>query len=205
MTADNTISSSNHSIWPGKLTFALLCLTVALPMLAAYWVYHTASAIPDSTVNKGKLIVPATTLTTLPIKQASGQASPWLDGRKWRMVTIVDDHCNSNCMQNLYNSHQVHVRLAKDAERIERFLLLLTDTPNAIKLPEIAKNDPGLQIITSQPQSWQSAFADTSLQDVSDALILVDQQGFAMMSYSDANTGSDVLDDLKRLLKYSYE
>ncbi|BFM04819.1 hypothetical protein [Halioxenophilus aromaticivorans] len=205
MTAENAIPEPRQSLWPGKLTFVLLCLTVAMPMVTAYWVYNNASAIPDGTVNKGLLIVPATQLKDLSVSDSEQLPSQWLNSRKWRMVTVINGQCDSRCMQNLYVSHQVHVRLAKDAERIRRFLLVVSDNPNIKALPEIALNDSGLQIITIRTQPWQNAFADTSLINAFNSLMLVDQEGFAMMSYSDVNTGSDVLDDLKRLLKYSYE
>ena len=173
-------------------------------MLAAYWVYHTASAIPSDTINKGLLIVPATQLkdvSTVPAK--SSLTDHWLAERKWRMVTVINGECDAQCMQNLYHSHQVHVRLAKDAERIQRFLLLVGDATSIQQLPEIAVNDSGLQILSVPAQQWQSTFANTSIIDANNTLMLVDQQGFAMMSYSAVNTGSDVLDDLKRLLKNS--
>lgn len=205
MTTENTAAHAKAIAWPGKLTFILLCLTVALPMISAYWIYQNGTAIPKGTINKGHLITPATQLNSLDFYSLEGQASNWLNSRNWRMVTVIDGNCDAVCKQNLYQSRQVHVRLAKEADRIQRLLVIVSNTPDAALLPEIAANDSGLTIVSVANQAWSAAFNRSDVANFNNSLMIVDQDGFAMMAYSPDHSGSDVLDDLKRLLKYSYE
>lgn len=205
MTTENTAAPHGQIAWPGKLTFVLICLTVAIPMLAAYWIYNNNDAVPKGTINKGQLIVPATHLGTTNYRQTTGSELDWLSARKWNMVTVTDGTCNEHCQQNLYYSRQVHVRLAKEAERIQRLLLIVNDNPNFNNLPEIAMNDSGLTVASITPRKWQELFTNSMPSNATNTLMLVDQAGFAMMSYSKEHSGSDILDDLKRLLKYSYQ
>jgi len=206
MAAEHSIATSHsNSIWPGKLTLVLLCLTVALPMLAAYWIYESGTGIPEGTINKGDLIIPATSLQNLPVNDQQQNPANWLDGHKWRLITVTDNGCDSSCVHNLYVSHQVHVRLAKDAERVQRYLVVVANNPDFAQVPEIAQSDSGLTILTVTADAWRAEFGNTNYATPKNGLMVVDQAGFAMMSYQETHTGSDLLDDLKRLLKYSYE
>lgn len=205
------------------LTALLLIFTVVGPMVGAYLIYSTGSGIPQATVNKGDLLFPPVNVSHLPIDN-SGTVQTLLpaqteEKRKWRLVIPVSSSCDDACMANLYTTQQVQKRLGKDANRLERILVLLengndqtpaskssaAETDHQLTLPQHYFNN--LQIGSTELTEWQRYFSDTSALNSfqNDSVILVDQEGFAMMSYAKGFQGNDLLDDLKRLLRYSYE
>jgi hypothetical protein len=176
-------------------------LVVATPMLAAYWIFHSGSAIPTSTINKGELITPATQVGTLPYTEISPAA---MQGDiKWQIFTVATHRCDQACADQLYLSRQVHIRLAKEAHRIQRVLVLL-DAAEGAQAPSDYLADGGLQVVSLPQHQWQSAFSLAG-STAPAGITLVDQNGFAMMNYTTQHTGNDLLADLTRLLKYSYE
>ncbi len=205
-------------------TALLLIFTVLGPMVGAYLIYSTGSGIPEATVNKGDLLFPPVNVSHLPIDN-SGTVQTLLPGeaqekRKWRLVIPVSSSCDEACMGNLYTTQQVQKRLGKDANRLERILVLLehgkttennlntesdASVVDQLSLPQHYFNN--LQIGSTELNEWQRYFSDTSALNSfqNDSVILVDQEGFAMMSYAKGFQGNDLLDDLKRLLRYSYE
>lgn len=206
MNAEQVIAVPSQGKSLGRFTLLMLCLTIAAPMLAAYWIFQSGNGIPTSTINKGSLIQPATVIEQLNVTNVTG-ADHWLAERRWRVATVTHNQCDQQCLDNLYISHQVHVRLAKEAHRIQRLLVIVSPTAqNASSLPESVRNDSGLNVVTVTPAAWQASFSNSSLNAQTDkGIVLIDQENFAMMHYNEAHSGSDLLDDLTRLLKYSYE
>ena len=202
MTSTSAQSAPNdRQVTIGRATLILLMLTVATPMLAAYWVYFTGDA-PTSTINKGVLITPATQVNQLPYKALGDSKIPSLTDKHWRVFTLATGECAELCNEQTYIARQVHKRLAKEAHRIQRFLVLLDYNGSA--LPTEVSADSGLIVVNLPSQDWQATFAASGA-EAPGGITLVDQDGFAMMSYGQEHTGNDFLDDFKRLLKYSYD
>ncbi len=214
MTIENTLPVNNAAPITGKLVLVLLFLAVATPMLAAYWIFFTGQGIPSNTINKGTLLSPATTVLSLPIHTSQHhdnqthnnhpQASTWANQKHWQILTVAEIPCAEVCLQQLYTARQVHIRLAKEAHRIERYLVLIQQQPNFHQIPNQAIEDSGLSVVSVTPSAWQQQFSGASLTP-NEHIVVVDQDGFAMMTYDANNSGSDLLDDLTRLLKFSYE
>ncbi|WP_317932823.1 hypothetical protein [Halioxenophilus sp. WMMB6] len=203
MALNPTLPASETAKGPGRLTLFFICLTVMAPMIGAYWIYESGRGIPQSTINKGQLIAPAVSIAGLTFFDQNHTALPWTDAHQWRMVTVSQGGCDKGCQDNLYVTHQVHVRLAKEAHRIQRLLLLVSNSPDFTQLPEAALVDSGLTVVSISPEAWAAANLQRS--DNASDIVIVDQEGFAMMRYDSRHTGNDLLADLSRLLKYSYE
>ncbi|GAA6168950.1 hypothetical protein [Sessilibacter corallicola] len=209
---NNNVLPKHTAQTRGRLTGIFLVITFAAPMLIAYWIYHTGMGIPDATVNKGTLLFPATDISSLMAKDSQGNTAAVADksSKLWRMIIPIDNQCDEACAENIYTTRQVHKRLAKESHRIERFLLQINDShidldPGFIRTLEI--EDPGLAIAQVNQSLWMNLFSDTNALNSSKtpSIILVDQEGFAMMIYNQDHSGNDLLTDLSRLLKYSYE
>ncbi len=195
-----------------KIMACLVVGVITLPMLIAYLIFKTGVGMPTTTVNKGELIVPATSLGELPLENQSRQRVDWLQtsvegDQKWRLLIVNDGKCGEACQSQLYKARQVHKRLAQKAGRVER--LFLTTSPNlSPEIQTLLSNEyPLMAVGVIEKHIWQSQFASSSLPNVinSEKIIVVDQQGYAMMNYGVEHTGGEMLDDIKRLLKYSYE
>lgn len=186
----------------------LLLAAISLPMIMAYVVFSTGWGIPTGTINKGDLVLPATSIESLPIVDREGRSVDLLAGKKlWRWLIIGSNQCEDQCQNNLYLSRQVHIRLGEKAIRLER-LYLNTDPRFSSEFSEqLSKEHPKLKQLHINSDDWSELISSTSAGDNAleeKSLFVVDQEGFVMMSYDRSHAGADLLDDIKRLLKYSY-
>jgi len=191
--------------WQG----ALVVSAIVLPMVLAYAIFKTGWAMPTGTVNKGDLLVPATAISGLTLLDQQGQVVDMLAGKKmWRMVIVASNDCDELCFQQLYTSRQVHKRLSEKSVRVERLFLNTSDTYSAKLKTSLDTDYPRIKQYRVSAASWSALMGNTNAADEplnGHSVYYIDQQGFAMMSYQPTHEGVDLLDDIKRLLKYSYE
>jgi len=183
-------------------------LTVSLiPLIGAYVAYYTGLGVPDHTVNAGTILSPATKLDTL-LAKANGQAPQFAQDRTWRIFIPFKGQCHENCQENLYLTRQVHVRLGKNAERIERYLVNLAGQNGHVFFEGLREEHPRLKLFELDPADWDNTFAATNLLDVNGDkafYLLSDPLGYAMMYYTSDNSGNELLKDLKRILRFAPE
>ena len=194
----------------GRLLASALMAVVALPMLIAYVFYHTGVGIPDEQVNEGFLLDPPQALAQWQPKTLSGEnwAVDPKAAKHWRFIIPVDADCSGACGDNLYLTRQVHVRLAEKASRVERIILLLDGEWSDEALEELAAKHPGTRLLRADRERVvQSLNATNRAGDplASGRYFLMDQEGYVMMAYSPEHTGNQLLKDIKRLLRYSYD
>lgn len=181
---------------------------IFIPMALAYVMFHTGLGVSSSTTNKGTLLNPPVALQELPLVDNSKTLQALFDedaSKRWRLLVPVTAACGETCQQNLYTTRQVHVRLAQKAYRVERILVAVEELPPQLE-QDLQKNHPNVvRVKTTKPQliAWLGAKVPASR--VTGEYYLVDQEGFAMMRYSVENTGQELLDDIKKLLKFTYE
>lgn len=194
----------------GRLMAAAIMLVIALPMLVAYVVYHTGIGMPARTVNNGELLVPPQPVAQLHLHAQDG--APWeiADERKrWRLLIPGYRQCDSQCQGNLYLTRQVHIRLGKEAYRVERFYVLLDDVLDEDTATLLTEEHPGLRVMRSSDARLQAMLANTQVASedpvAAGQYYLMDQQGYLMMVYSPAHNGNQLLADIKRMLKVTYE
>ena len=200
------IQASNRSnAWSGWLIVSI----IVLPMLAAWLIFTTGVGIPEATVNRGDLLQPPISLAELALKDEKGTPVAVPGERKiWRMVMVGNGECSRDCRDLMYKARQVHVRLGDKAGRVERLYLNTEDSYRADFKALLDAEYPHLLRAHVNAGQWQTLIQGSSVADRSllgTRLYLIDQQGYAMMSYGNQHQGGDLLDDIKRLLKYSYE
>lgn len=184
---------------------------ITVPMLAAYVIFKTGLGMPAGTVNKGELILPATSMESLQVINIDSESVDWLKtpsaGFKWRLIVMGDGQCTDICEAQIYKARQVHKRLADKARRVERIYLSTSAQLDPAFAELMALEYPRMSIGLVESSVVAALFANTNQTDVTggEKIIVVDQQGYAMMSYSEQHTGGEMLDDIKRLLKYSYD
>lgn len=192
----------------GRLTAAALMLTVALPMLLAYLLYTTGVGLPNTTVNEGELLSPPQVFADWTPRELDGDAWERPAGpKRWRLLVPIDGDCSGHCRDNLYLTRQVHLRLAQKAYRIKR-LLLVEGPMSANTANYLEVEHPGVELLRvdagAMSQSLTEAGRPSDAQ-VQGEYYLMDQDGFVMMAYNPGHTGEQLLKDIKRLLRYSYE
>lgn len=202
--APNNSNPDNQSLAkPNRLNGILIVLVITLPMIVAYLMYHTGWGIPTGTSNKGILLQPQP-LAELALQNNDSSLADLYpaETKKWRLLVPVSADCQETCQQNLYLTRQVHIRLAEKAYRVERILLLLAPA-SAETTETLAQDHPGVRIVESNLENLRAWL--NSVSEPEDYYYLIDQGGYAMMRYGNEHSGQNLLDDLKKVLKYTYE
>ena len=185
--------------------YAILLVTF-VPLVSAYIAYYTGLGVPETTVNNGYLLQPAMDIKPLFAAAADGETPNFKDNKQWRILIPVASSCNAACVNNLYVTRQVHVRLGEKAERVERIAVPVNGEEAAEYLKNIAVEYPRLQVVNIPASIWQNWWSGASVpaQNLSEHFyFLVDPQGFAMLLYNENNDGNQLLKDIKRVLRYS--
>jgi hypothetical protein len=192
----------------GQLQALLLMLVVALPMIAAYTIYHTGWGMPEGTVNKGTLLAPPLALSELAPHEQGERWDLTQEPKRWRYVIPGNAKCDKTCMDNLYLTRQVHIRLNEKAERVERIYLLLDDALSPELAAHIKAQHPLLRVMTVNRADFTQALQSSNFSDdpvAAGRYFLMDQEGFLMLTYTPEHTGGELLKDVKKMLKTSYE
>ncbi|MGS2718399.1 SCO family protein [Eionea flava] len=188
----------------------LIILIVAAPMVAAYIMFQTGWGVSLHTTNKGELINPPLPISALTLASDSQSIQSLVksssSAKKWRLLVLVDASCDDICQKNLYTTRQVHIRLAEKAYRVERVILSISADLPAVLEKQLADDHPNTQRIIASEQSLKQWLSAAGIQEnAREYYYLVDQEGFAMMRYNTSHTGQDLLDDIKKLLKFTYD
>ncbi|MGL6162252.1 hypothetical protein [Microbulbifer sp.] len=190
----------------GRFQAVSVIASVALPMLAAYIVFRTGVGMPEGTVNQGELLQPPRSIEHLPLLEPGGAPLDLLsESPKWRYLILPGGDCAAECEKLLYTTRQVHIRLGEKADRVER--LLVSAIPlSEERRAELREQHPRLRFAVQESAALDGLLRDTNRPRLERAsTLLVDQQGFAMMVYDNHHNGNQLLKDIKRLLKYSYD
>jgi len=191
------------------LMFAILIATIAL----GFFMMPSSQEERDrllgelGTTNHGTLLKPAKEITALSLLDENGAPWEFKDQKsKWRMLIIpAAGGCDSDCEQLLYLSRQVHVRLAKHSNRLERAFVATEGLPGPALSKEIADNHPHIRVLHTSAANlaaWLEGSGSRAAEGVAE-VVLVDTSGLAMMVYDKRHDGNDMLEDISHLLKYS--
>lgn len=159
--------------------------------------------------NHGELIRPPLQLSELaPTTNNSHNSTfPELWDKHWSLVIRGSGSCDQRCVDTLYLTRQLHVRLDKNANRAQR--VYLSDAPIAEELQTLLDAEHRyIKVAVASPaqlSALDTVLAKTGPEQASARFFLVDPQGWAMMAYLDHHEGGLILQDLKHLIKYSRE
>lgn len=197
--ASESATNTNRSRKP----LVIMLMVAVLPMVGAYFVYFTGLFMPESTVNAGRFLSPASSIQGLASEEEWGEIT---EDKKWRLLVPVPSPCSEACQQNLYTTRQVHIRLDQKSQRLQRIAVLSSSVSEADRQAIVAEH-PRLKLLDTSLETSRAWFAELSLPEglASDYYLLIDQEGRAMMAYDQAQHGNDVLKDLKRAIKFSID
>jgi len=197
-----------------KLPLWLIIFTTFAVMASGFLLFPNDDGQRDrllsvlGTNNRGVLLNPIILMEDMPLTDQQGEAWLWQEqAPKWRLLLPFVGSCEDACRDFLYTSRQVHIRLDKKTQRVKRVFLNLgaplDDEMNAF----LKREHPYLTVVRGELETFSALVGATNAQWSADTprLFLVDQQGVAMMYYTPEHDGSDLLGDLKHLIKYSPE
>lgn len=215
-----------------RLVLLTVAAIFLLPFLLAWWLnFGPWPWRPEAARNRGILIEPPVPVEQAGVRflvyppGEDGQADQWdsdpFHGR-WSMVYAGASGCSGACEAALVIMRQSWLALGKDARRVQRWFLV---TDGKLPGPAVLDEHPGLAVValTSDSSRASSGTLGVALATAWDSVVageatpgevtpgewapgwvwLLDPGGFVILSYGPSTTATDILKDMKRLLKYS--
>ena len=186
----------------GRKVLLLLAVVFVLPFTIAA-ILHLLDVRPTGK-SYGELITPPASLVIPTLQDA--HAKPFLAinwQKKWNIVMIDRDGCTDACQAAMHLLNNVHISLDKEYKRVQRILILPTETKSEV-LQDLQKKYPDLIILSGNDPSTVQ-FSD-KLESIAKArhIYLVDPLGNLMMQYAEQYDPKGLRGDLVRLLKSSW-
>ena len=183
----------------GRIIASLIFLTPIIVLLSSSAMFYSGYT-PEGTVNKGTLMPEPIQLSELRMDINSGPLKDEFPG-KWSIVQFVSGDCQDKCWDTLYSSRQINIRLAKDSDRVVRYLINV-DASNLsnISLEKIKNEYPLLNIGEIDSVSLPSVITE-KLQE--SPYILFDPLGNGILIYDSTLPSGELLKDLKKVLQNS--
>lgn len=179
----------------GRTQFLLLAVIFIGPLAIAAWMYFTGSAVPEGRTNHGALLQPIVPLAEVLPESALLQHG---EGR-WVLMYANPGACGEDCEFSLYTLRQSRLMLGREMDRLVRVFLHGETLPDTVSLGEqhqglVTLRDEGL-----------SDLLDSSRPDhlARGGYFLVDPLGNLVMYFPRDIDPSDMVEDIKRLLKQS--
>lgn len=180
----------------GRLQLALMSLVFLGPLILAAWLYFSGSGLtPEGRTNHGALLEPIVSIDdALPGSAVIEHG----DGR-WLLVYANEGACGEECEFALYTLRQSRLMLGKEMDRLERVFLHGDTAPDTVFLAEqhaglISISDSGLSGLLQNKKPAELAAG---------GFYLVDPLGNLVMYFHPGIEPSDMVEDIKRLLKHS--
>lgn len=203
MTQENTEAKANKLPWPVIIMLGMLTMVIGLGFFLSpksetdklWWVNLLG------TTNYGILLNPPVPVSVNEIQTSEGQ--PWsaFDNDTFKLVVINEGDCEEACQDMLLSTKQLHVRLNRDYEDVERAFL-----PKGIFVEQaqglVAELDDYTLLNPNQSKLLQD-LSTTNIPALNEGpvLLMIDPANLAMMAYTKEHTGSEVLEDLEHLLE----
>ena len=149
--------------------------------------FHFPNWAPTGTTNHGELISPSLDGIKMSTELAAFNT--------WVLIQPADSYCDDKCRKMLYLSRQVVTGLGKDANRVQRVVMMTRDAPDLME--HLKSEHPDVKVVTGVMTFKPIVALDAPV------LLLMDPNHNVMMLYSLDKAGKPMLRDLKHLLKIS--
>ena len=188
---------SPEAVRRGRLKLLALAVFFALPVVGG-WLAYLFDWTPHSPGNYGELIAPRTVpdATLLAVDGGEMRFSA-LRGR-WILVAFDRSACDAYCERKLYLMRQLRRTQGANMGRIERAWVL---TDAGVPQPRVLNAIKGTYVVRPAAAGFVAAFP--AGRSVTDHIYLVDPRGNIMMRYPRDPDPARMIQDLKRLMKYS--
>lgn len=181
-----------------RALYALIAVCLA-PVIASYLAYYVFP--PSGRTNYGDLIEPQRPVPALALKlnDGSGYDLKRLRG-SWLMVKVDAAACEQTCQQRLWLMRQLRTMTGKDADRIERVMLVTDAGPMETML---LREYDGTHFLRADRAELERLLPAEPGTRVEDYIYLVDPIGNLMMRWPRDADASRMKKDLSKLLKAS--
>lgn len=185
---DSSSDALSGKVMTSRKRLIALLLIAFVPMFIAYALFfHFPNWTPTGTTNQGELVTPSVDGTTMSEELATFGT--------WVLIQPIEGGCGDQCREMLYLSRQVVTGLGKDANRVQRVVLISTNIPDLME--HLGVEHPDVKVVSGMTTFKRIATGDGPV------LLLMDPNHNVMMLYSLDKAGKPMLRDLKHLLKIS--
>ena len=183
----------------GRLVASLIFLTPIIVLFASSAMFYSGYS-PQGTVNKGTLLSEPIQLSELQLDVVSGPLKDEFPG-KWSIVQFVSGDCTEKCWETLYSSRQINIRLAKNSDRVVRYLINVgANNLSNQSIKKISEQYPLLNTGIIKGDLLPLSVAK-KLQD--SPYILFDPLGNGILIYDSTLPSGELLEDIKKVLQNS--
>jgi hypothetical protein len=180
----------------GRLQLLLVAAVFLGPLLVAAWMYYGGGSVqPQGRTNHGALLEPIVNLAeALPDSAIHAHYQ-----QSWVLLYAHDTICDAACQDALYKLRQSRLMLGKEMDRLTRVFLHGNTPPDTVFL---AEEHAGL--VTIEEGSLTRLLNNKKPADLpANGYYLVDPLGNLVMYFRPDLDPSEMVDDIKRLLKLS--
>ena len=186
--------SEKKTTW-ARVQMLLIAAVFFGPLVVATWMYYSGALQPEGRTNHGTLLEPIVNIVAaLPESDVGKQGDGY-----WVLIYSNDGECAAACYDALYTIRQSRKMLGKEMDRLKRVFLHGESSPDTVFL---AAEHAGLITLRD---SDLSALLDTRRPVVQSAggYFLMDPLGNLVMYFGNEIDPSDMVEDIKHLLKLS--
>jgi hypothetical protein len=165
------------------------------PLAVATWMYYSGGLQPERRTNHGALLEPVINITEeLPAAEISKQGDGY-----WMLLYADNEDCMEPCKEALYTLRQSRKMLGKEMDRLKRVFLHGESSPDTVFLAAehaglITLRDHDLSLLLNNKKPATLAAG---------GYFLLDPLGNLVMYFEPETDPSDMVEDIKRLLKLS--
>lgn len=179
-----------------RLQLLLIALVFIGPLILAAWLYFGGTALqPEGRTNHGELLEPIVNIRDAVPESPLHEHN---DGR-WLLIYLNEGVCDAACEYSLYTVRQSRLMLGKEMDRLGRLFLHGESLPDTVYLADeheglIALSDRRINTLLNnkRPKAVSAG-----------GYYLVDPLGNLVMYFPPEIEPSDMVEDIKHLLKFS--
>jgi len=139
-------------------------------------------------------------LSDLKLKVESGPLVDEYPG-KWSIVQFVSGDCEEKCWDTLYSSRQINIRLAKNSDRVVRYLINIDQ--NNLSKESIVKIEEEYPLLNTGKINADLVPSSISNKLKDSPYILFDPLGNGILIYDSTLPSGELLQDIKKVLQNS--
>ena len=183
----------------GRLVASLIFLTPIIVLFASSAMFYSGYS-PQGTVNKGTLLPEPIQLSELQLDVVSGPLKDEFPG-KWSIVQFVSGDCTEKCWETLYSSRQINIRLAKNSDRVVRYLINVG--ANNLSNQSIKKISEQYPLLNTGIIKGDLLPLSVTKKLQYSPYILFDPLGNGILLYDSTLPSGELLEDIKKVLQNS--
>ena len=183
----------------GRIIASLIFLTPIIVLLSSSAMFYSGYT-PEGTVNKGTLLSEPIQLSNLKLKVTSGPLEDEFPG-KWSIVQFVSGDCTEKYWETLYSSRQINISLAKNSDRVVRYLINIGE--NNLSGESINKIKDEYPLLNMGEINTDLVPSSISKKLIDSPYILFDPLGNGILIYDSTLPSGELLQDIKKVLQNS--